>query len=113
MFKVIITFILFFTIFIEPAIADSCFFASEKPFSDAQTIRKMAERINWKVGKISSITAATFIKTKALIYPQDNIEVCLKELSNTQLRVKIQSLAIDANEAKWRSMPAKKSICNG
>ncbi len=109
MFKVIFVCLLLFFSFNTSVMADSCFFASEKAFSDAQTIRKMAERINWKIGKFSSITAATFIKAKAKIYPQDNVEVCLRELSSTQLKIKIQSLALDANEAKWRSLPAKKN----
>ena len=64
--------------------------------------------MNWKVGKISSISAATYIKGKVKLYPQGKVEVCLRENTLNELEFKAQSSASDASEAIWRSLPAKK-----
>lgn len=88
--------------------ANECFTAKGKAFSDGQTIRKVAKNMDWKVGKMSSISAGTFIKGKVNLYPQGKVEVCLRENNLGELEFKAQSNASDAGEALWRSLPAKK-----
>jgi len=88
--------------------ANECFTATGKAFSDGQTIRKISKKMDWKVGKMSSISAATYIKGKVKLYPQGNVEVCLRENTLNELEFKAQASASDADEAIWRSLPAKK-----
>jgi len=83
--------------------ADNCFTATGKAFKDAQTIRKIGNNMGWKVAKTTSITAGTFIKGKKTLYPQDDLEVCLKEDDN-KLIFKAQSSASDAGSAEWRPL---------
>ena len=85
-----------------------CFTATGEAMSDAQSIRKMALSMGWKVGKTSSITAGTFIKGKVTLYPQDRVEVCLREGVNGKLLYQAQSSASGAGEAKWRNTFGKK-----
>ena len=86
----------------------NCFTASGKAMRDGQTIRKIADSMGWKVGKTASITAGSFIKGKAVIYPQESIEVCLKDNFSDELKFKAQSSSSDADVAEWRDLPAKK-----
>ena len=86
----------------------NCFTATGEAMSDAQSIRKMALAMGWKVGKTSSITAGTFIKGKVTLYPQDSVEVCLREGLNGKLLYKAQSSSSGAGEAKWRNTFGKK-----
>ena len=88
--------------------ANECFTAKGKAFSDGQSIRKVAKFMDWKVGKMASISAATFIKGKVKLYPQGKVEVCLRENTLNELEFKAQSSASDAGEAVWRSLPAEK-----
>ncbi len=88
--------------------ADNCFDATGKAFKDAQTIRKMAKNMGWKVGRMVSITAGTFIKSKKVLYPQDSLKVCIKENSENKLVFKAQSSASDAGSAEWRPLLGKK-----
>ena len=88
--------------------ADSCFDATGKAFKDAQSIRKIAMNMGWKVAKTTSITAGTFIKGKKTLYPQDSLEVCIKEDSENKLVFKAQSSASDAGSAEWRPLLGKK-----
>lgn len=88
--------------------ADSCFNATGKAFKDAQTIRKMAANMGWKVAKTVSITAGTFIKSKKILYPQDSLKVCLKEDYEHKLVFKAQSSASDAGNAEWRPLLGEK-----
>lgn len=90
------------------AFANECFTAKGKAFSDGQSIRKTAKSMGWKVGKMASISAGTFIKGKANIYPQGRVEVCLHENSLGELEFKAQSSASDAGEAVWRGIPGNK-----
>lgn len=101
------------SIFIILAVSTSsvfanCFTASGKAMRDGQTIRKVADSMGWKVGKMASITVGNFIKGKATIYPQGNIEVCLKDNFSGELKFKAQSSSSDAGNAEWRSLPGKK-----
>lgn len=84
-----------------------CFNATGKAFSDGQTIRKVANAMDWEISKTASITAATFIKGKVKLYPQDTIQVCL-ETKNGELQFKAQSSASDAGIAEWRKLPGKR-----
>ena len=88
--------------------ANECFTAKGKAFSDGQTIRKVAKTMDWKVGKMSSISAGTFIKGKVNLYPQGTVKVCLRENTLNDLEFKAQSSASDAGEAVWRPLPGKK-----
>jgi len=88
--------------------ADNCFDATGKAFKDAQTIRKIAGSMGWEIAKTTSITAGTFIKGKKTLYPQDNLEVCLKENSDNKLVFKAQSSASDAGNAEWRPLLGQK-----
>lgn len=88
--------------------AGECFDAKGKAFSDGQTIRKIAKNMDWKVGKMASISAGTFIKGKVNLYPQGKVEVCLRENTLNELEFKAQSSASDAGEAVWRNLPGKK-----
>lgn len=90
--------------------AQQCFFASGKAMYDAQQIRKMALSINWEVGKAQSVAAGSFIKGKMSLYPQDELEVCIRETDkegNKQVQFKAQSQALDAGEAIWRNLHGK------
>ena len=88
--------------------ANECFTAKGKAFSDGQSIRKIAKSMDWKVGKMASISAATFIKGKVKLYPQGKVEICLRENTLNELEFKAQSSASDAGEAIWRSLPSSK-----
>jgi len=88
--------------------ADNCFDATGKAFKDAQTMRKIANSLGWKIAKTTSITAGTFIKGKKTLYPQDNLEVCIEENSDKELVFKAQSSASDAGNAEWRPLLGKK-----
>ncbi len=88
--------------------ADNCFDATGKAFKDAQTIRKVAVNMGWEIAKTTSITAGTFIKGKKTLYPQDNLEVCMKEDYENKLVFKAQSSASDAGNAEWRPLLGKK-----
>jgi len=89
--------------------AKECFTATGKAFSDAQTLRKIATDMGWKLGKFKSITAGGFIKSKKVIYPDDELEVCVKVNENEDdLIFKVQSKASDAEKAKWRELFAEK-----
>jgi len=89
--------------------ADSCFNATGKAFKDAQTLRKIVSQMGWKIGKFKSITAGGFIKSKKVIYPEDELEVCIKVNENQDdLIFKAQSKASDAEKAIWRRLFAKK-----
>lgn len=88
--------------------ANECFIAEGKSFSDAQTIRKVAKLMDWKVSKTASIAAGTFIKGKVKLYPQEKVKVCIRENSVHKLELKAQSSASDAEDALWRSLPGKK-----
>jgi len=90
------------------AFADACFYAEGKAFKDAQTIRKYAKQMGWKVGKASSITAGNFIKGKKILYPQDKLTVCLRETNVDTLSFRAQSSAADAGDASWTSLFAEK-----
>jgi len=89
--------------------ADDCFDATGKAFKDAQTLRKIASDMGWKLGKFKSITAGGFIKSKKVLYPEDNVNVCVKvNGSGNDLIFKVQSEASDAGKAVWRELFAKK-----
>lgn len=85
-----------------------CFNASGKAFSDAQKIRKVAKSMGWKVGKVSSMTAGSFIKGKKVVYPQDALEVCLRS-SGGGIQFRAQSMASDAANAEWRNLRGKRN----
>lgn len=85
-----------------------CFVASGKAMTDAQTIRKSAVELGWKVGKTASIAAGTFIKGKVALYPQGDIQVCLRVNKSDELVFKAQSSSSDAGEAEWRNLHGKK-----
>lgn len=87
--------------------ADSCFIAEGKVFRDAQTIRKLASNMNWTVGKSASIVAGNFIKGKKAIYPQDKLEICLKDTGADSLMFKVQSSSTDAGDASWTTLPSQ------
>jgi len=93
---------------LAPNIFANCFTASGKAMGDGQTIRKVADSMGWKVGKMASITAGNFIKSKSALYPQGNIEVCLKDNFSGELKFKAQSSSSDAGVAEWRGLPGKK-----
>jgi len=84
-----------------------CFTATGSAMKDGQTLRKNAISMGWKVGKASSITAGTFIKGKAKLYPQEKVTVCMRESSSEGLQFKAQSASSDADEAIWRNLPAE------
>ena len=88
--------------------ADQCFSAVGKALKDAQTIRKTAQLMNWKVGKSASIAAGNVIKGKKVIYPQDKLQVCLRATSIGTLEIKAQSNSSDAGQASWINLPATK-----
>ena len=86
----------------------NCFTASGKAMSDAQSIRKKALSMGWKVGKAASISAGTFIKGKVTLYPQHDVKVCLRENRSGNLVFKAQSSSPDAGEAEWRDTFGKR-----
>lgn len=94
--------------FSVPSSADVCFHSAKKLNEDAQTIRLKALDMGWKVGKSDSITAAGIVKGKAELYPQDNVDICLKEEDET-LQIKVQSQSKDAGKARWRKVIARKT----
>jgi len=63
--------------------------------------------MGWRVSKTASITAASVAIGKVEIYPQDNVEICLREEDET-LQIKAQSKSKDAGIAKWHRVIAKK-----
>lgn len=85
-----------------------CFTASGQAMSDAQSIRKMASSMGWKINMPKSITAGNFIKAKAALYPQGMVEVCLREDRSGKLVFRAQSSSSDAGEAEWRNTFGKK-----
>lgn len=65
--------------------------------------------MGWKLGKFKSITAGGFIKSKKILYPEDDVNVCVKVDGNgDDLIFKVQSEASDAGKAVWRELFAKK-----
>jgi hypothetical protein len=96
-------------LFTSPAFpADTCFNSHKILNVDAQTIRLKALDMGWQVGKTASITAASLVMGKQAIYPKDNVEICLREEEHN-LQVRVQSTSMDANQARWRDLMAKKT----
>ena len=85
---------------------DGCFESSKKAFNDAQIIRDKANSMGWEVSKVKSIAAGSFIKSKAILYPNSKLTICLKE-EQSELFFKVQSAAMDAGHAQWRALFAK------
>jgi hypothetical protein len=83
-----------------------CFIAKGKTYPDAQEIRKIASDMGWKVGRYPSIKYGSLIRGEKIIYPQDKVDVCLKN-SSDGLYIKIQSLASNAKVAEYIKISAK------
>jgi len=64
--------------------------------------------MGWNVGKATSVTAGIFIRGKANLYPQGQVNVCLRVNYNNELEFKAQSTSTDADKAEWRNLLAKK-----
>ena len=64
--------------------------------------------MGWKVYKPVSIVAGTLIKTKVKIYPEDNVNVCLRKNKIGEVEIRVQSDAIDAGSANWNVIFGKK-----
>jgi hypothetical protein len=77
----ILTIIIFFAS--TASAADVCFNSSKKTNHDAETIRLKAMEMDWKVGNAAFLTAAGIIKGKVELYPNDNVEACLREEGGT------------------------------
>ena len=86
------------------------FTATGLVFSDAQTLRKTADKANWKVRKTISIVAACYTKCLTTVYPQDDVRVYLDATLDSCLKIKFQSLSIDAGQQRWRQLVAKKKL---
>ena len=54
-----------------------------------------------------SVSQSRYAIGKVEIYPQDNVEICLREEDET-LQIKAQSKSKDAGIAKWHRVIAKK-----
>jgi len=87
--------------------ADKCFNSSTRMNDDAQTIRLKAMDMGWQVSNAVSIAAAGVVKSKAEIYPQDNVEICIREEGDA-FQIRVQSKSKDADKANWRKIFAKK-----
>jgi hypothetical protein len=103
----VLGFVVAITIVSAAVAADECFISSKKLTDDAQTIRLKAMEMGWKVGKTSSLAAAAVVSGKSGIYPQDTVNICLRE-EDGALQIKAQSESRDAGKAKWRGLTSKK-----
>lgn len=103
----IVVFILTLLAF-KPCLAEECFTSTKKLNADAQTIRLKAMDMGWKIGKTASLAAASIVKSKAELYPKDNVKICIRE-EGSALQIKAQSKSRDAGKAEWHSITAKKT----
>lgn len=84
-----------------------CFDAKESTMEIAQQIRQQAKDMGWKVGKVKSISIAGIIKGKKTIYPDGNMEICLKE-KDGDLQYIMNSSSKDAEKAEWHFLKSSK-----
>jgi len=88
-------------------IFDNCFEAKEGATQIGQQIRQEASSMGWKVGKLKSITVGGVVKGKRAIYPDGEIEVCLKE-KDGDLHFIMKSTSDDAEQAEWHFLKSSK-----
>ncbi len=100
-------FVLIMILFTLSLSAEECFKAQGKVFSDAQHLRKVALSMGWKVYKPVSLVAGTLIKTKVKLYPEDNVNVCLRKNRIGEVEIRVQSEALDAGTAHWNVILGK------
>ena len=82
--------------------AETCFQATGKAFKDAQTLRKLSNNMGWELGKFTSLWAGSFIESKKNLYPEDNLEVCVKVNTNRDnLIFKVQVDTSDVGKSIW------------
>ena len=86
---------------------DNCFKAKDSTMEIAQQLRLEAHDMGWEVGKVKSLSVAAVVKSKKAIYPDGDIEVCLKEKKGN-LDYKVQSSSKDADSALWRLLKKSK-----
>jgi hypothetical protein len=101
-------FVLIMILFTLSLSAEECFKAQGKVFSDAQHLRKVALSMGWKVYKPVSIVAGTLIKTKVKLYPEDNVNVCLRKNRIGEVEIRVQSESVDAGTAHWNVIFGKR-----
>ena len=86
---------------------DNCFNAKDSTMEIAQQLRQEGKDMGWEIGKVKSFSVATVVKSKKAIYPDGDIEVCLKEKKGN-LDYKIQSSSKDADSASWHLLKKTK-----
>jgi hypothetical protein len=64
--------------------------------------------VGWKVYKPVSIVAGTLIKTKVKLYPEDNVNVCLRKNRIGEVEIRVQSESVDAGTAHWNVIFGKR-----
>jgi hypothetical protein len=99
--------ILLTVIFSLSLFADECFKAKGKVFKDAQHLRKTALSLGWHVYKPISIGAGALIKAKVKLYPEDDVNVCLRKTEAGRVEIRVQSASADAGVANWNVLLGK------
>lgn len=85
----------------------NCFDCKNSTMEIAQQIRQEAKDMNWDIGKIKSISIAGIIKGKKVVFPDGDMEVCLKE-KDGDLEYIMKSSSSDATRAKWHFLSSSK-----
>lgn len=88
-------------------IFSNCFEAKTSTFEIGQQIRQEAKNAGWDIGKMKSITVGGIIKTKHAIYPDGDMEVCLKE-KDGDLYFIMKSTSDDAEKPEWHFLKSSK-----
>ena len=86
---------------------NDCFTSKKDIMEIAQQLRQESQSMGWEISKVKSVSVAGIIKGKKAIYPDGELEVCLKE-SEGHLKYIMKSSSSDAGAPKWHLLSSSK-----